>query len=1048
MRPASSARLPLVAGLVLAVALGGCRSGSAVHSRYNNFRAYYNTYYNASRSLEEGERALAQAAVTVDPGRLVPVFPETETAGGQGGPFQQAIDKSAELLRNRPGSKWADDALMVIGKAYFYQRNLAGAEQKFRETMAAAELAGDRRLGDEARFWLGRTYAAADRFDEGVGVLEEGLASDGGDRRWTARMRLALGELYARAGRWDQAAETLRAGAPDEGDPDVAARAYVLLGQVEEHAERWDLAAQAYAAALERRPAYELGYAAQVGRALVLGVDAGESARALDEVRRMRSDDKNYARRAELALVEAQLRAAAGERTAALGLFQQVLYDDELEAAAPVKGQAHYRLGEFYRDALGDYVRASAHFDTAATALRAPAADARAARSAILDVTDQARTYAVLAGAARRIAETDSLMALGALDDDAFRARIAEIETERRRVYVEEQRRLDEARTAQRFTGEGGAVFTGDQGQDRRQPAAAPAGASGGFLSYRTPASVQAGRIAFEQRWGTRPLVPNWRRRAAVQAGDLGSDRAVVGDQVQGGLGLGEGPPPLDLTAVPRTPAKRDEMVTELAGLRYELANAFFLSLGRADTAAALYRTILEETPDSPVAVRARYALAEIERAAGREEAARPLYQAVADADTSALGLASRARLGQATEGPRAGPTSVAYQAARARWTAGDPLGAAADLVAFADADPDGPDAARAYLAVAAAYADWAAADTLALARPLPDSLVSSVLLAVADELAAPAGDGEAGLAPEDPGAADSLPVGPPARLDPERALDPEQDGEGTDGQRPPARRLDDPDLSDPDLADPGEPDSVPGLARPAGREALLAPDRVDDEGLSERVEARRQAESGQPSLEVPPTAVVLAPADRASFTLRHHLAAVAARYAGTPSAKRALALVAQLPAPRDSSQDSSAARPGPAADAPADSLLADDVRPVRAREEPPAVPPGSPAEGSGLRGEEPVRPEAGGFAWRVQRVTLAQEAESLVLVLAGAGFRVATLQNDDTGEVAVAVGQFETRAAAEAVRDSLPAWAQIRGEVVSLDGFRVVSPTGSGSDF
>ena len=1033
MRPAPPVRLLVLAGLALAVVLGGCRSGSALHSRYNNFRAYYNTYYNASRSLEDGELALAKAAVTVDRAQLVPVFPVPESAGGQDGTFQEAIDKSAELLRTRPGSKWADDALLVIGKAYFYQRNLAGAEQKFRETMAAAELTGDRRLGDQARFWLGRTYAAADRFDEGVAVLEEGLASDGGDRGWTARMRLALGELYARAGRWDEAAEALRAGAPDEGDADVAARAYVLLGQVEEHAERWDLAADAYAAALDRRPAYELGFAAQVGRALVLGVDAGETDRALDQVRRMRTDDKNYPRRAELALVEAQLQAAAGNEAGALGLFRGVLYDDELAADAAVKGRAHYRLGQFYRDGLGDYVRASAHFDSAATALRTPAADARAARGAILDVADEARTYAVLAGAARRIAETDSLLALGSLDDDAFRARIARIETDRRRLYVEEQRRLDAARTAQRFTGEGGPVFTGDQGQDRPTqpgPAAPSSGPSAGFLSYRVPASVQAGRIAFEQRWGTRPLVPNWRRRAAVQVGDLASDRAVISDDVDG-LGLGEGPPPLDLSVVPRTPAKRAEMVTQLAGLRYELANAFFLSLGRADTAAALYRAILDETPASPVAIRARYALAEIERAAGRDDAARPLYQAVADADTAELGRASRARLGIAVEEATAGPTSAAYDAARARWRAGDYAGAARDLVALADAAPDGPDAPRAYLAAAAAYADGLGPDTLALLRPLPDSLVSSVLLDVANRLAAQSADAPDTPAVGDPdGTSDD-----PSDLDGPVLLDP-------DASEPALR--DRPVLDDgPEPRTLGEPDV---LADPADPERA----RVDDDlALRQRIEARRAGRPDVPASTVAPAPALLAPADRSSFTLRHHFAAVASRYAGTPFARRAAALAGALPTPRDTTSVPVARPETPVSD---DSLGTDplavgvsDGRMEAPRSEPDVeLPRADVAPGpSGLRGDAPLLPEAGGYAWRVQRVTLAAEARALVGVLSEAGFRAATLEDDDTGEVIVALGQFETAEQAEAAHDGLPAWAQIRGEVVSLSGFRLAESGG-----
>ena len=982
------ARLALV--VVASTVVGGCRPGTALHRRYDNFRAYYNTYYNATRSLEEGELALERSAVTLDRSRLVPIFPETATAGGTTGPFQDTIDKSAELLRNRPSSKWADDALLLIGKAYFYQRNLAGAEQKFRETMAAAALTEDRRLGDEARFWLGRTYAASDRFDEGVGVLEEGLADEGGDRRWTARMRLALGELYARAGRWDEAAETLRAGAPAESEADVAARAYVLLGQVEEHAERWDRAAEAYQHALERQPAYELAFAARVGRALVLGVDAGQTDDALAIVRQMRGDDKNYARRGELALVEARLRSAAGETRTALGLFRDVLYEPELEAAPAVKGQTHYRLAEFYRDALNDYVRASAHFDSAATLLRAPATDLRASRGAISDVADEARTYAVVATAARRIAEVDSLMGLGALDETAFQARIGEIEAQRREVYLDEQRRLESLRTAERFRGGSGLVADGGTRPPPGVSSDVAAAASGGFLSHRDPASVQAGRIAFAQRWGNRPLVPNWRRRSAVQSSNLASTQSVVSQQVQGGLGLQGGPPPLDLSAVPRTPAKRAELATELAGLRYQLANAFFLSLGRADTAAVLYRTILTETPDLDVATRARYALAEIERAAGRDDVARPLYQAVAASDTTALARSSRLRLGVETESREAGPveTSGAYDRARIRWRQGDPLGGMQDLLAVGDRAPSDGLAPRSYLAAAAAYLDWAAADSVSLTRPLPDSLVSSVLFAVAR------GD----VAPD---------VSTPSPEAAEQADD---------------RIV---------VQDRDEVLPRPALQgrQPADREEVLADGPSPElRALREQTLARRSAPSGAP--DVGP----LARPDSATFTLRHHLTALATRYPGTPYAERALALATALPLPDPTepvAPDSLASEPEPEPDA-SDVPLADGERP----DAPAAA--ADPASAAGLRGDTPLDPSDGGFTWRVQRVTLADEAASMVTVLRGAGYRVATLR-DEAG-VVVVLGQFGTQEAAEAARSGLPAWAQIRGEVIPMEGLRPIA--------
>lgn len=1041
------AALTLVMG-----AFSGCKSGSALHNRYNNFRAYYNTYYNASQKLEEGEQSLQRGDTPVDRGLLVPVFPVTPASGGASGPFQEAIDKSAELLRNRPTSKWADDALLVIGKAYFYQRNVVGAEQKFRETMAAAALTGDRRLGDEARFWLGRTLAAADRFDDGVAVLEEGLLEEGGDRRWTSRMRLALGELYARAGRWEEAARVLREGAPEAGDADLAARAYVLLGQVEEFAGHYDEAAEAYAAALDAKPAYELAFAAEVNRALVLGIEDERPEEGLEVVGRMLRDDKHYQRRGELALVRAQLLAAANRPADARQQYLDVLYDEELAANA-VRPQAHYRLGEFYRDEMNDYVRASAHFDTAATGFRPPPATERPARRAILDLADEARTYDVLAASARRISEVDSLLALGSLSEDEFRARIDVIETERRRVYAEDQQRLRAQREAQAFAG-GGAVVEGESAREANQLAAGAPVQGAGFLNYRNPQAVQAGYVAFTQRWGDRPLVPNWRREAAIRAGDIASDVGGLSDTGRNPFAYGEGPPPLDLSAVPRTPDQREEMITELAGLRYELANAFFLSLGRADTAAVIYGEILADTPELPVATRARYALGEIELAAGRADAARPHYEAVVAADPDGpLAQASLARLSrnvvvEATPGLE---TPAVYDAARRRWTSGAPREAASEFLALADAAPDDPLAPRAYLAAAAAYVEWVQSgapapsdslvlddslmlvnapvldDSLRLARPMPPDLVSPVLLEALQ-----------GLGDEAPPEA----AAPSPQLPANRLRAGQREGEPDSSDAP--RSVDDEGR----LVDDGSARPEPVDSRIVDDEDVLAARRrrvsAPDEGPGPEppVAAPPVAEAGPDSsaaLPAAPRAI-----DESTFTLHDHLRALAALYPEADAAARATAMWAALPPRWVPPTDSLATDPigtdpllvVPKVTPTSDSLSVPDSLQAEAIEPEPS---GPSVDLSGLKGPAPLDVEVGGVTWRVQTLSIPAEGEAPLRVLRGSGFRVALAQDIETGAYALLMGQFDTEADAEAVVGELPAWAQLRGEVVPLGGYALV---------
>ncbi|NNF59448.1 MAG: tetratricopeptide repeat protein, partial [Rhodothermaceae bacterium] len=240
--------LAVLVGLLLVV-LPGCGQGSFLGNRYNNFRAYYNTFYNARQSFEQGEEQLIRVDQRVDRSRFLPVFAARQNETTQtSGPFQDAIDKSADLLRERPDSKWADDALLLIGKAYFYQGNYVGAEDKFRETVETAEGGGQAEVADEARFWLGRTLAASERFEEATGVLTEGLAREGLRPYWRARLQLALGEMYVQQRRWDDAAEALQAGVEELRDNDVAGRAQFLLGQVYEAAGAYDEAAEAYAA--------------------------------------------------------------------------------------------------------------------------------------------------------------------------------------------------------------------------------------------------------------------------------------------------------------------------------------------------------------------------------------------------------------------------------------------------------------------------------------------------------------------------------------------------------------------------------------------------------------------------------------------------------------------------------------------------------------------------------------------------------------------------------------------------------------------------------
>ncbi|MGB1050133.1 MAG: tetratricopeptide repeat protein, partial [Rhodothermales bacterium] len=114
------------------IGLSGCKTPDFIGNRYSNFTAYYNTFYNAERQFRSGYENLDRSSAEVDREQYLPLFVKT-TGTTASREFEQTVLKSADILRDHPDSKWVDDALMLIGKSYFYQENYVGATQKFTE---------------------------------------------------------------------------------------------------------------------------------------------------------------------------------------------------------------------------------------------------------------------------------------------------------------------------------------------------------------------------------------------------------------------------------------------------------------------------------------------------------------------------------------------------------------------------------------------------------------------------------------------------------------------------------------------------------------------------------------------------------------------------------------------------------------------------------------------------------------------------------------------------------------------------------------------------
>ncbi|HKY60765.1 MAG TPA: tetratricopeptide repeat protein, partial [Gemmatimonadota bacterium] len=246
--PASRA-LGCIRGLLVPAAflIGGCGS--------------VNTYYNAEQAFEEGERLSAGAGDSL---------PAEARAS-----FERAAEKSGIILARDPGSRYADDALLLLGRSLARLERHADAVAAFRRFL---ERFPDSDAAAEARLRMARSERLAG--DAQAARVELAPLIEGGDGTLSPEVLYERAMLDLTTGDHDRAVEAFRTLL--EKNPEYAHQNQVALAfaEAELAAGNHDAALTAYESyrAGTTDPVARRGLALRVARALAL---AGRTEEAL-----------------------------------------------------------------------------------------------------------------------------------------------------------------------------------------------------------------------------------------------------------------------------------------------------------------------------------------------------------------------------------------------------------------------------------------------------------------------------------------------------------------------------------------------------------------------------------------------------------------------------------------------------------------------------------------------------------------------------------------------------------------------------------------------
>lgn len=138
--------------------------------------AYFNSFYNTKHYFDLAEKDRIEATT----GKL------------RVDNYNKSIESGSRLIEYYPESEYIDDALFIIGQAYYWIGDYHKARRKFEELQSNYPESG---YIDDSRLWLGKTYVQLKKRQESTNILRS-LIADTDDPELLAGAQFALAELY------------------------------------------------------------------------------------------------------------------------------------------------------------------------------------------------------------------------------------------------------------------------------------------------------------------------------------------------------------------------------------------------------------------------------------------------------------------------------------------------------------------------------------------------------------------------------------------------------------------------------------------------------------------------------------------------------------------------------------------------------------------------------------------------------------------------------------------------------------------------------------
>ncbi len=343
--------------IVVSAAFAGCFVWNYVKEGYDNFSAYFNTYYNASKAYEDGLQDVDDSKKAYELSVIAGANPSPFSISAKAKQdFDIAITKASKVLQLHPESEYTEDCLFMIGISYYYEGDDIRGERKFLEIESTFPNSG---RYDEAEMYYGAFQLSGQENETGRDRVLNAIqiARQKKDRKIVAMSCDILSDYYLKGGDTLSAAAYLDTAATFSTGDDAAIYAchsgnlYSSLGNYASAREEY-LRARDQARDIKLR-FYSVYYLARVHRMF------GKYSVALESLNYLRSDDKFFDFFPLIDYQEAEVLYDSGAVSKAVTMFEKI---DTAYASTEAATRSAYKLANIYLYVVGDFPTALKYY--------------------------------------------------------------------------------------------------------------------------------------------------------------------------------------------------------------------------------------------------------------------------------------------------------------------------------------------------------------------------------------------------------------------------------------------------------------------------------------------------------------------------------------------------------------------------------------------------------------------------------------------------------------------------------------------------------------